>query len=227
MFAGLRPLVHDDSRDTARLSREHLVREPIPGLVSVTGGKYTTYRVMATDAVDAAARQIGMPLDPSRTAEVPLLGAEGLAAARRELETRGVSGADSERLLSRYGALAIEVATLAGSDPLLAAQLPGAAPYLGAEVVYAVTHEGALRLDDVLTRRTRISIEAPDRGAAAAPEVAALMSPLLGWDQARREAEVARYRQRLEAEHAAESSPDDTGASRARIRARDPRLVRA
>lgn len=225
VFAGLRPLVDADASDTAKLSREHVVREPRAGLVSVAGGKYTTYRVMAEDAIDAAARQLGVPLDPSRTADVPLLGAEGVEAARVGLRAAGTDPKATERLLGRYGALALEVATAATADPALARLLPGAPPYTAAEVAYAVTHEGARRLDDVLTRRTRISIEMPDRGAAAAPAAAALMAPLLGWDRARQDAEVARYVRRLAAERAAELSPDDQGAASARNHARDPRVV--
>ncbi len=199
-FAGLRPLVDSGVGDTAKVSREHVVRGPRPGLVTIAGGKFTTYRVMAAAAVDAAARQIGAQIDPSRTADVPLIGAESLDAARAELAASSLGADDADRLLERYGALAVEVGATAEHDPALAATLPGAAPYLAAEAAYAVSHEGALRLDDVLTRRTRIAIEAPDRGHAAAPVVAELIAGPLGWSAQRQRDEVAGYRAQLDVE---------------------------
>jgi glycerol-3-phosphate dehydrogenase len=105
--------------------------------------------------------------------------------------------------------------------PELADPLPGADDYIGAEVVYAATHEGALHLDDVLARRTRISIEAWDRGIAAAPIAAALMGEALGWDAARIEREVALYEKRVEAERASQEQPDDVAADRVRLEAPD------
>jgi glycerol-3-phosphate dehydrogenase len=205
VFAGLRPLIDSGTVDTAKISREHVVREPRPGLVSIAGGKLTTYRVMAEDAVEAAARQLGIRVDPSRTEELPLVGAEGLDVARAELARAEVAPVVAERLLSRYGALAPEVAALAAADPALGASLPDAAPYLGAEIAYAVSHEGARRLEDVLVRRTRISIEAHDRGRSAAPAVAKLMAKQLGWSTRRVRDEVAAYLRSLDAELAAEA----------------------
>jgi glycerol-3-phosphate dehydrogenase len=215
-FAGLRPLVDAGTEDTAKVSREHVVRRPLPGLVTVAGGKYTTYRVMAADAVDAAAQQIGVRVDPSRTADVPLIGAEGLDAARAELARSNLDPGAADRLLTRYGALATEVAEPAFHDPTLTAELPEAAPYLAAEVGYAVSHEGALRLDDVLTRRTRISIEATDRGRAAAPIVARRMAGPLGWSAQRQREEVARYVDWLDGELASEVGYSEAEAVGAR-----------
>jgi glycerol-3-phosphate dehydrogenase len=204
-FAGLRPLVGSGREDTAKLSREHVVREPRPGLVSIAGGKLTTYRVMADAAVSAAARQLGLPVDASRTVELPLIGAEGLEAARAELARAPIAEGVADRLLSRYGALAVEVGALAAAEPPLAEPLPNALPYTGAEVAYAVSHEGARTLDDVLVRRTRISIEAHDRGRAAAPVVAGLMARPLAWSRRRVREEVAAYNRSLDAELAAEA----------------------
>jgi glycerol-3-phosphate dehydrogenase len=205
VFAGLRPLIGSAGQDTAKLSREHVVRAPRGGLVSVAGGKLTTYRVMADAAVSAAARQLGLPMDASRTADLPLVGAEGLEAARAELGRVALAAGVSERLVSRYGALAVEVGALAAAEPALSEPLPNAAPYLGAEVAYAVSHEGARRLEDVLVRRTRISIEARDRGRAAAPVVAELMAKRLAWSTRRMHEEIAAYNRSLEVELAVQA----------------------
>jgi glycerol-3-phosphate dehydrogenase len=225
VFVGLRPLVAPETvGDTARVSREHVVRTPLPGLVSIVGGKYTTYRVMARDAIDAAAAQLDVPVAESRTQSVPLLGAEGLPTARARVREAAPDAATAERLLSRYGARASELLALMASDPALAAPIPGTA-YAMAEALYAVTHEGALMLDDVLSRRTRSSIEAADRGRAAAEPVARLIAPELGWSRSRIKAEVARYHQRLDAELAAQAALDDDGADAARRAVRDPRIA--
>jgi glycerol-3-phosphate dehydrogenase len=213
VFAGLRPLIDPGSCDTASVSREHVVRQPRPGLVTVAGGKYTTYRVMAADAVDAAAAQLGAGIDGSRTDAVPLIGAESLAAARAELRGRGHDEAVAERLLSRYGSIAPEVAAPILRDPRLASVLPGAEPALAAEALYAVTHEGARSLEDVLARRARISIEAADGGRAAAPAVAELVSGPLGWSARRARSEVEAYRRRLDAERAFEAAGGDPEAA--------------
>ena len=208
VFAGLRPLVAARlGSDTTKLSREHSVDSSVPGLSVIAGGKYTTYRVMARDLIDAAARDLsaepdragpsragpggaGRAIPPSRTDQVPLAGADGYAqmwASRGEIaDTAGLPAAQVERLLGRYGSDATTLLEAMAARPELREPLPGSGGYLGAEVVYACTHEGAVRLDDVLSRRTRITIETRDRGAAAAPYAAALMAAELGWDPARR-----------------------------------------
>ncbi len=198
VFAGLRPLVAaDESAPTTRLSREHVIDEPAPGLVSIAGGKFTTYRVMARDVVDAAVAGYDRPVPASVTDQLPLLGAEGLAAATAEAgrlaEDYRVPKATVEHLLERYGTLAEEVLGLTRADPALAGPLLDGYPYLGAEAAYAVTHEGALHVADVLTRRIRLFFEAPEGGAAAAPAVASVMGGLLGWDAATRDAEIESY----------------------------------
>jgi glycerol-3-phosphate dehydrogenase len=198
VFAGLRPLVDAGGRDTAALSREHVVRTPRAGLVTIAGGKYTTYRVMAAAAVDAAARQLGARLERSRTEALPLLGAVGLDTVRGELARLGLEPSAAEHLVGRYGALAVDVAR----EPGLADALPGAAPYLAAEVVYAVANEGALHVEDVLARRTRISFEAADGGLAAAPLVAETMARRLGWTSERVREELERFRGWVERERA-------------------------
>jgi glycerol-3-phosphate dehydrogenase len=223
VYAGLRPLLSGEEESTSKLSREHVVGHPVPGLVVVAGGKFTTYRVMAADAVDEAVRTLDARVPESCTAELPLIGAEGyrpLWNQRRALAAAsGIHVARVEHLLNRYGACVYELLDLVRADPALAAPLPGADDYLAVEAGYAVTHEGALHLEDVLTRRTRISIEAWDRGAAAAPEVADLMARLLGWTDEVKKQEVGRYLARVAAERESQTKPDDDSAEAARLEA--------
>jgi len=197
-WAGLRPLVASaKSERTADLSRRHSVTVSKSGMVSVTGGKLTTYRLMAADAVDAAARDLAAPVPPSCTEAIPLVGASGYAAAcnarARTAADAGLSVARVEHLLGRYGSLTGALLELGAADPALGEPLQGAPDYLGAEVVYAVTHEGARHLEDVLARRTRAALESGDGGAAAARPAAELMAGPLGWSRAQVDAEVAGY----------------------------------
>lgn len=225
VYAGLRPLLSGESESTSKLSREHAVAKPVPGLVVVAGGKYTTYRVMAKDAVDAAAHGLDGRVPPSCTEDVPLLGAEGYHAltnaTARLATTSGLHKARIEHLLGRYGSLIQEVLDLAADDPTLTEPLAGAPDYLRAEVVYAASHEGARHLEDVLARRTRISIETFDRGVGAAEETARLVAPVLGWSDEQVEREVDHYRKRVEAERESQRMPDDATADAARLGAPD------
>jgi glycerol-3-phosphate dehydrogenase len=215
-FAGLRPLVAGESDETSRLSREHLVTSPAPGILAIAGGKYTTYRVMAADAVDAAAAQLDREVPASCTDRVPLLGAEGYPALWNQRERigreHGLSPARVEHLLNRHGSLAGEVLRLIRERPDLREPVEGAPGYLRAEALYAASHEGARDLEAVLSRRTHISIETRDRGLEAAPAVAALVGDALGWDAATRDAELDRYRRLAEGELAARAQPDDRSA---------------
>lgn len=228
VYVGLRPLLGGTAEETARMSRNHAVRRSAPGLVSVAGGKYTTYRLMARDAVDAAARDLPFAVDASRTADFPLLGAVGLSGAEFRLSRHPGAAALSpdqlRHLLARYGTLVAEVLDLLVTEPGLAAPLASAEKYVSAEVVYAATHEGALHVDDVLTRRTHIAFEVPDRGLLAAESVARLMAPVLAWDEASIDQEIAHYRARLKAELAAQTMLDDAASNSARTEVRDPRL---
>ncbi|SOC48899.1 glycerol-3-phosphate dehydrogenase [Blastococcus aggregatus] len=226
VYAGLRPLLAGESDETSRLSREHAVVTPVPGLVLVAGGKYTTYRVMAEDAVDAAVE--GLPgVPPSRTAHLPLVGAHRWTEVRDGAVAlaagAGLPEDAVERLLHRHGDRTVDVLALAAADPELAEPLPGAPDYLAVEVVHAVTAEGALHLDDVLTRRTRISIETAHRGVETAPRVADLMARELGWDEERTGREVAHYTARVDAERESQRMPDDRTADAARLGAPDVR----
>jgi glycerol-3-phosphate dehydrogenase len=223
VYAGLRPLLSGESESTSKLSREHVVGHPVPGLVVVAGGKFTTYRVMAADAVDEAGRTMDARVPESCTASLPLIGADGyrpLWNQRRALAAAfGVHVARVEHLLNRYGACAQDLLDMLRADPSLASPLPGADDYLAVEARYAVTDEGALHLEDVLTRRTRISIEAWDRGVAAAPEVADLMAGLLGWTDEVKKREIDRYLARVAAERESQTKPDDDSAEAARLEA--------
>jgi glycerol-3-phosphate dehydrogenase len=223
VYAGLRPLVSEDpTRATAALSREHSVLQPVEGLTIVAGGKYTTYRVMAKDAVDAAARKLGEDVPDTVTREVPVIGADGYRALRNSrrglAERSGLSVAVIDHLLGRYGSLITELLDLIRQRPELGEAIPGADQYLKAEAVYAVRAEGALHLEDVLVRRTRISFEAPDGGLDAAQTVAELIAGELDWDAETRAHELDTYRARVEAERAAhrEATEESAGAVRAR-----------
>jgi glycerol-3-phosphate dehydrogenase len=226
-YAGLRPLLSGESESTSKLSREHTVGHPVPGLVVVAGGKYTTYRVMAKDAVDAVSHGLDGKVPECCTDRVPLVGAEGYAAlwnGRHRLATRhGLHFARLEHLLQRYGSLVHDVLALVAEEPSLGEPLEGADDYLRAEVVYAAAAEGARHLDDVLARRTRISIETFDRGVTAAPVAARLLAPVLGWSEAQVTKEVEHYLARVEAERLSQEQPDDQSADTARLGA--PEIV--
>ena len=226
VFAGLRPLVAAGDGDTTKLSREHTVDSSRPGLSVIAGGKYTTYRVMARDLIDAAARDLAGTIPPSRTSGVPLVGAAGYAerwqSRERLAAASGLPAGQVERLLGRYGACIDDLLELIGRRPELGQPVDGSGGYLAAEIAYACTHEGAVRLDDVLARRTRIAIETRDRGLAAASQAAALMAAELSWDDARTSREVAQYGQAVAAELAAEREPDDQRAYQALLKAADP-----
>jgi glycerol-3-phosphate dehydrogenase len=223
VYAGLRPLLAGESEETSALSREHAVARVVPGLVSIAGGKYTTYRVMAADAIDAAGEELSKRVAPSCTDRVPLLGADGYFAMQNQVEAlAGEYGLHPYRvrhLLDRYGSLIRDVLEPGLSDGDLMKTVPGAPDYLLAEIRYAVTHEGALHLEDVLTRRTRISIEYPHRGVESAPSVAGLMAEVLGWSPDERDAEIDNYAARVEAERSSQSRADDAAADAVRTAA--------
>ena len=229
VYAGLRPLLAGEDESTSKLSREHAVSTSVKGLVVVAGGKYTTYRVMAKDAVDAAVHAMSSQLDrmvpPSCTEDVPLLGADGYDAVwnqRHLLASSSNLGIGRiEHLLNRYGSLAHELLDLVADRPDLGEPLSGADDYLRAEIVYAASHEGARHLDDAIARRTRISIETFDRGTEVAEEVADLMGDVLGWDSGQRANEVNHYLRRVEAERESQTMPDDETADAARMGADD------
>ena len=218
-YAGLRPLLQPGTKAkgvSAKISREHTVASPAPGMVSVAGGKFTTYRVMAKDAVDFALGERAERL-PSVTANVPLVGAIGYPGAQERTRTLASRhGWDDWRishLLHRYGAEIREIARICSDDPTMAEPLEHAPAYLRAEIAFAVSHEGALHLDDILARRTRIVYEVARQGVDAATEIADLVAPILGWDEERRRTELQAYREWSEAELKAIEQPDDRSAA--------------
>lgn len=227
VYAGLRPLLAGESEETSKLSREHAVARVAPGLVAIAGGKYTTYRVMAADAVNAASVDLPTRVQPSITDKVPLLGADGYHAlvnqADRLAAQYGLHPYRVRHLLDRYGSLVHEVLGLAANNPEWLRPLDHAPDYLRVEVVYAASHEGALHLEDVLARRTRIAIEYPHRGTECARQVAELMAGVLGWSDETVAREVEVYNARVVAEQESQSQPSDEAADARRSAAPDAR----
>ncbi|MEV6322282.1 glycerol-3-phosphate dehydrogenase/oxidase [Nocardia sp. NPDC051787] len=165
-YAGLRPLLQTAGDNTADISRKHAVLRSPTGVVTIVGGKLTTYRKMAEDAVDAAVAQGGLTAGPCRTREIPLVGAVS-GAARDRIDAPPV-------LIDRYGSEATIVLAAARHDPALAEPVAPGIDVLAAEFAFAVSHEGALDADDLLDRRTRIGLVAEDRAAAATAAAVAL-----------------------------------------------------
>ncbi len=226
-YAGLRPLLQPGTRDeskSSKVSREHTVTRPAAGLTSIAGGKLTTYRVMAEDAVDFAIGPRAKNL-PSATETTPLVGAEGYHAvvrsAGRIARAYGWDADRVEHLMNRYGSAIDEVTALVDADPELGEPLRSAPTYLKAEVAYAVTHEGALHLEDILRHRVRLSFEHRDRGVGALDEIAAIAAPLLGMDEAHVAREVESYWAACAAEDAAELVESDAQASAVRNEVED------
>lgn len=198
-YAGLRPLLQPGTRegtDSAKVSREHTVASPAPGLTVIGGGKLTTYRVMAKDAVDFALAHEPGALD-SITDQIPLVGAVGEAAMRRRMPALrrqfGWSEQLTDHLLHRYGSLIEELLELIEEDPSLSRPLEHAPAYLRAEIAYACISEGALHLEDLLMRRTRLVYEVPDQGRAALLEIAEIAEQWLGWGHDRLADEIEAY----------------------------------
>ena len=223
-WAGLRPLLQPGTKagtDSAKISREHTVASPKPGLTVVAGGKLTTYRVMAKDAVDFALASHDAPDSPgtalaSATESTVLLGGENLDQARALLagaaQRWSIDAAMADHLLHRYGSAVSDVLDLMEADPTLGAPLESAPAYLRAEIVYAATAEGALHLEDVLNHRTRLQYEQADAGLGAAQEIAALMAPHLGWDAATQSQEIENYALHVRAVSAASAMSQDADA---------------
>ncbi|CAB0714131.1 glycerol-3-phosphate dehydrogenase/oxidase [Corynebacterium diphtheriae] len=217
VYSGLRPLLSGKSDTTTKLSRNHAVAKVMPGLVSVAGGKYTTYRVIGKDAVDLAAEDLDFRVPASESERTPILGADGYHAlqnqAPRIARAFGTTVDVVEHLLGRYGSLVHEVLEPSVDKPDLLEPIPGAPGYIKAEAVYAVTHEGALHVEDIVERRLRAGIEYADRGVAAAPAIAELVADYLGWDAERTAAEVTAFTDRVSAEIAAEKELTDKAAN--------------
>jgi glycerol-3-phosphate dehydrogenase len=198
-WAGLRPLVRGAANErTADLSRRHSVRRSDSGVITVTGGKLTTYRRMAADTVDEALKRLGThPKRSSQTKRIRLRGAAGWDASDLPVE-----------LAARYGSDARDVLALASADASLAEPLVPGLVYTRAEAMYAVRHEMARTVDDVLARRTRARLLARDASADASAAVAALMAGELGWSDAERDREAAAYRSLVEVERTTGALPE-------------------
>lgn len=194
-WSGLRPLVADPkAADTAKLSRDHVVHVAPSGLVTIAGGKWTTYRRMAIDAVDAAVVVAGITAAPSATEYLPLVGAQGWEASGTGVwHEQGFDLEVARHLHTAYGARADKVVAIARAHAE-GDRLAEGHPYLLAEVRYAVRYEFAARVVDVLARRTRLAMLDAAAARAAAPRVARIMAEELGWDAQRvaHETEVAR-----------------------------------
>lgn len=220
-YAGLRPLLQpvakgDAQTASTKVSREHTVMEVAPGMSAIAGGKLTTYRVMAEDAVDFALGEQAKEL-PSVTEGIKLVGAEGyeaLASRSQAIAEQMGWGPDRvEHLLERYGAELADLMALIAQEPAWGQPLAAAPQFLRADVLQAVRAEGALHLEDVLVRRVRLDLEATDRGLAAAEEIIGIMSAELGWDAQQQALELKTYRQRVEAIAAAATQEQDASAA--------------
>jgi len=204
-YAGVRPLVDDSGRWAYRVSREHRVFESPSGLISIAGGKLTTFRVMARDVVDLAARRLAERFGitaPSgcRTHRVGLANGEGAPGHARVdgrlVASRIAAQLDADvlaHLLTAYGAGAERVLALVAEDAGLGERIVPGLPYLRAEVPYAVQHEMAMTLTDFLARRARVIQEDVDQGLSQARSVAELMAEHLGWSPAETAAQVQAY----------------------------------
>lgn len=214
VFSGLRPLVAGDpDLGTSKLSREHQVSTPTPGFSLIAGGKYTTYRLMAADLIDAA---VDSATPRSSTGALPLVGAEGYSEFRESLDELatefGVSVELVEHLAGRFGAETTALLKITREDPSLTTRLSENCDYIGAEVVFACRHEGALTLDDVMSRRTRLRIQVRDGAPAEALVVAEIMAKELAWTRHRTQTEVAGYTRSVHAEQAALAARTDDRA---------------
>ena len=197
-WAGIRPLsanVREAGTDPASLSREHSIDTSAGGVISISGGKLTTYRSMAAEVVDAVERALGRPVTASATQSLLLPGgalgatADTISAAAARVGSHDIAS----RLVRAYGDRWPLVWAFAERDRALAQPLVPGLPYIGAEVLYAAEREMACTVSDVLMRRTQIAFETRDAGRAIAPYVAELLAPIRGWDAGARAAAVAQY----------------------------------
>jgi len=197
VYAGYRPLVKSRGARAADLSRTHVVLQEVNGMVTIVGGKLTTYRRMAQDTVDVLAKRDGMPISQP-TKNLLLAGAIGWRDARREIEARGqqlgLAPDIIEHLEFNFGSHARSILDLIEKDESLRERLVLDLPYVRAEVVYACRAEMAMTLEDMLARRTRIILEDGARGASIAPQVASLMARELGWSSDQAHSQVEQYR---------------------------------
>ncbi len=208
VYAGLRPLISSaPDSPTTKLSREHIVDRPAPGFVSIAGGKYTTYRVMAEDAVDVASAELRRIVPESSTAQLPLLGADGYFALTNKVSLLaseyGLSEQAIRHLLDRYGSEIVTLLELTRKKPELKSKLNPNLEYLKVEAVYAVEFEGARNLIDIIDRRTRISFESDDHGLGVAKDIAEILAKHLGWSGTEKKKQIEEFKNHVNAERAA------------------------
>lgn len=210
-WAGLRPLAASGAQrgDPGTVSREHTIAERVSGLVSVTGGKLTTYRSMAAEVVDAVQRALGQPRTRSTTASRPLSGGKGCDVAREiALGTEAVGDAAlATRLVHAHGTHWRSVWSQAERDETLAERIEPYRPYIVAELRHAVDHELALTLGDLLIRRVPVAFETRDHGRAAARRMAPLVGAWLGWSADETTAAVTSYDREVQRIFAIEPTP--------------------
>jgi glycerol-3-phosphate dehydrogenase len=208
-WAGVRPLLRPpDERATAAVSREHQIVEQ-PGLLSVLGGKLTTYRAIAADAVDRAAAVLNAldgraPPPRAPTDRAPLPGGEtrNLGVLVAELVREGLAPATAEYIIRLHGTEAPAILRLARSTPALAQPIVPGHPALRAQLIHAIRRELALTLTDLLLRRTHLFFEVPNQAVSQAPALADLVGRELGWDATRKAAELAAYLAEVERHNA-------------------------
>ena len=227
-WAGLRPLLQPGTKEgtsSAKVSREHTVASPVQGLTVIAGGKFTTYRVMAKDAVDFALKNI-TGANPSITKTLPLTGAAPVKIdnLQSDIDLFGWDAAMVDHLLHRFGSNIQDIIELCRADQELARPLAEAPAYLRAEIVYAITHEGALHLEDIMARRTRMIYEYKLEARAALPEIAKIAAEQLNWSKKRLAAEIASYSMTAEADSKAALEPNDQSASI--VRSEAPSVVK-
>lgn len=197
-YAGLRPLVANKKKSvTTKLSREHTVDHPVPGFVSIAGGKYTTYRIMGKEVIDLAVNELLRIVPESVTEKLPLVGADGYFALVQQVDgivqESGLEYQTVTHLLNRYGSMISEIIELVKLDPKLGEKLDDELPYIKAEIYYAASNEGARTVDDVISRRTRIAFEAKEHGIYLAESISAIIAPVLGWSAKERKNSVTAY----------------------------------
>jgi glycerol-3-phosphate dehydrogenase len=213
-WAGLRPLVKDATNArTADLSRRHKVTASSSGLITVTGGKLTTYREMAEDTVDAVVERLRIDdaaprgARRCRTKRLLLRGAEGYDESPSAIASAGLDEVQATHLADRYGGEAPVLHAMCEADRSLAAPMVEGLPYLRVEALYAARYEMVVHLDDVLARRTRAVLLGRDATADAATSVGSLVAPELGWDETRTAREVERFRELAARERATPELP--------------------
>lgn len=208
VYAGLRPLISSaPDSPTTKLSREHIVDRPAPGFVSIAGGKYTTYRVMAEDAVDVASAELRRLVPDSSTAQLPLLGSDGYFALTNKVshlaKEYGVSEDVIRHLLDRYGSEIVTLLELIRKRPELRGRLDPNLEYLKVEALYAVEYEGARTVVDIIDRRTRIGFESEDHGASIAKDIAEILAKPLRWNAAEKKSQMEAFKTHVKAERSA------------------------